>query len=131
MLPPTGTSGPGSTGPTPNTQRTLTGRKYGGTIVHLSKNDIPVRIDAPDAVARQLSDFGEESGTVGAEYFSLGAGADLDGSSERCFGGNVFHGPNWHTVRVEDDAGIVLFSPQHSHVPVREHIEAKMGLASA
>jgi len=50
-------------------------------------NDIAVRIDAPGAVARQLSDFGETSGTMGAEYFS--------------------------------------------HVPVMDHIKAKMGLASA
>ncbi|MSW21459.1 MAG: cupin domain-containing protein [Actinobacteria bacterium] len=129
--------------------------------MHLSKNDIPVRINAPGAVARQLSDFGETSGTMGAEYFSLGAGADLapllvglendlchaehsgylisgvvvvtylDGSSERCSGGDVFHWPAWHTVRVEDDAEIVLFSPQHSHVPVMDHIKAMMGLATA
>jgi gentisate 1,2-dioxygenase len=129
--------------------------------MHLSKNDIPVRIDAPGAVARQLSDFGEASGTMGAEYFSLAAGADLaplleglendlchsahwgyiisgsvvvnylDGSSERCAGGDVFHWPSWHTVRVEDDAEIVLFSPQHAHLPVMDHIKAKMGLAPA
>lgn len=129
--------------------------------MHLSKNDIPVRIDAPGAVARQLSDFGEASGTMGAEYFSLGAGADLaplleglendlchsvhwgyvisgavvvtylDGSSERCVGGDVFHWPEWHTVRVEDDAEIVLFSPQHAHLPVMDHIKAKMGLGTA
>ena len=129
--------------------------------MHLSKNDIPVRIDAPGAVARQLSDFGEASGTMGAEYFSLGAGADLapllqglehdlchsehwgyiisgavvvtyrDGSTERCAGGDVFHWPAWHTVRVEDDAEIILFSPQADHLPVMDHIRTKMGLAPA
>jgi gentisate 1,2-dioxygenase len=129
--------------------------------MHLSKDDIPVRIDAPGAVARQLSDFGEAAGTMGAEYFSLGAGADLapllaglehdlchavhwgyiisgavvvtylDGSSERCAGGDVFHWPAWHTVRVEDDAEIILFSPQDTHLPVMDHIRTQMGLAPA
>ena len=126
--------------------------------MHLQKQDIPVKIDAPGAVARQLPDFGVASGTIGAEYFSLGAGADLapllqglehdlchaehwgyvisgdvtvtyrDGATEQCVGGDVFHWPAWHTVRVEEDAEIVLFSPQAEHTPVLDHIKHKMGL---
>jgi gentisate 1,2-dioxygenase len=126
--------------------------------MHLQKQDIPVRIDAPGAVARQLPDFGTASGAIGAEYFSLGAGADLapllqglehdlchsehwgyvisgavvvtylDGATERCATNDVFHWPAWHTVRVEDDAEIVLFSPQDDHGPVMDHIKSKMGL---
>ena len=54
-----------------------------------------------------------------------------DGSTERCAGGDVFHWPAWHTVRVEDDAEIILFSPQADHLPVMDHIRTKMGLAPA
>jgi hypothetical protein len=128
--------------------------------MHLQKQNIPVRIDAPGAIARQLPDFGVAEGTMGAEYFSLGAGADLapllvglhddlcqaahwgyvisgavvvtytDGSSERCSTGDVYFWPSGHTVRVEEDAEMILFSPQDDHGPVMDHIRTKMGLAS-
>ena len=48
--------------------------------MRIDKNDIPTRIDAPGAVARQSPGFGETGGklgTMGAEYFSMAAGADL------------------------------------------------------
>lgn len=129
--------------------------------MHLSKDDIPVKIDAPGAVARQLPDFGMANGILGAEYFSLGAGADIaplleglehdlchaahwgyvirgavvvtyrDGTTERCAGGDVFHWPAWHTVRVEEDADLILFSPQDDHTPVIDHIRNRMGVAPA
>lgn len=125
--------------------------------MHPQKDDIPVRIDAPGATARQLPDFGEAAGTIGAEYFTLGAGTDLapllegldgdachsphwgylitgdvvvtyrDGTSERCVGGDVFHWPAGHSVRVERDAELVLFSPQVEHGAVMDHILSKMG----
>ena len=127
--------------------------------MHLQKQNIPVRINAPGAVARQLPDFGVASGTMGAEYFSLGAGADLapllvglhddlcqaahwgyvisgavvvtytDGSTERCATGDVYFWPSGHTVRVEEDTEMILFSPQDDHGPVMDHIKAAMGLA--
>src|SRR5262245_43440215 len=124
--------------------------------MHRSKHDIPVKIGAPGATARQLGDFGTASGTLGAEYFSLAAGADMapllqglehdlcqsahwgymisgavtvtyrDGTSEVCSGGDVFHWPSWHTVRADEDAEIILFSPQDDHVPVMEHVLGKI-----
>ena len=125
--------------------------------MRVAKQDIPKKIDAPGAVARQLTDFGAVGGEVlGAEYFSLGAGADLapllegleddlcqaphwgyvisgrlvvtytDDSTERCSGGDVFYWPPGHTVRVEDDAELILFSPQVSHTEVLDHILGKM-----
>ena len=127
--------------------------------MRLPKNDIPVRIDAPGAVARQLSDFGTPSGTLGVEYFSLGAGTDIaplleglegdlcqaphwgyllegqvvvtfgDGEEETCSGGDVFHWPAGHSVRVIDDAEVVLFSPQVEHLAVMSHMRTRMGLA--
>ena len=39
--------------------------------MHLTKNDIPIKIDVPGAVARQQPDFGSASGALGAEYFTL------------------------------------------------------------
>lgn len=124
--------------------------------MHLSKNDIPVKIDAPGAVARQLPDFGVASGTIGAEYFTMSTGTDLapllqgldgdmchgphwgymlagdvvvtyhDGTTEDCSTGDVFYWPPGHSVRVEQDAEIILFSPQAEHTEVMDHILAKL-----
>jgi hypothetical protein len=124
--------------------------------MRVPKQDIPVRIDVPGAVARQLPDFGVAAGTIGAEYFSMGAGTDLapllqglegdlcqsahwgyviegdlvvsyaDGTLEQCTGGDVFHWPAGHSVRVEHDAELILFSPQDDHGPVIDHIHAQV-----
>ena len=128
--------------------------------MHISKHDIPTRIDVPGAVARQLPDFGEAAGTIGAEYFSMAAGTDLapllegldrdacpsahwgyvitgdlvvtytDGSTERCNTGDVFHWPPHHSVRVDEDAELILFSPQGDHTPVLDHILSKLAATS-
>jgi hypothetical protein len=47
--------------------------------MHITKGEIPVKIDAPGAMARQAVDFGDASGfgVLGGEYFSLGAGTDI------------------------------------------------------
>jgi hypothetical protein len=127
--------------------------------MRISKNDIPTKIDAPGAVARQASGFGEASPdtTFGAEYFSLGAGTDIaplleglegdlcgaphwgfmisgkvvvtyaDGTEDICVGDDLFHWPSGHSVRVVDDAEVVLFSPQVEHTVVMEHMLARMG----
>lgn len=127
--------------------------------MRIPKGDIPVKLDVPGARARQLSDFGEASGTIGAEYFSLGTGTDIapllqglhndschaphwgyvisgdvvvsyiDGTTDRCVGGDVFYWPPGHSVRVEEDAEIILFSPQHEHLEVMDHMARKLGVA--
>lgn len=127
--------------------------------MRLPKNDIPVQIDAPGAVARVLPDFGKAEGTLGAEYFSLGAGTDIapllvgleddacqaphwgymisgdlvvtytDGETDRCVGGDVFYWPAGHSVRVSEDAEVILFSPQDSHGLVIDHMRGAMGLS--
>ena len=127
--------------------------------MRVAKQDIPVRIDVPGAVARQLPDFGDTRGgvgSIGAEYFSMAAGTDLaplleglehdlcqsvhwgyvmdgdltvtytDGSTERCRTGDVFYWPEGHTVRVDEDAELILFSPQVEHGTVIEHIANKV-----
>jgi hypothetical protein len=47
--------------------------------MHISKNQIPAKINVPGAVARQATDFGDATGfgKMAGEYFSLGAGTDI------------------------------------------------------
>ncbi|KPV41869.1 hypothetical protein AN478_00240 [Thiohalorhabdus denitrificans] len=47
--------------------------------MHIAKEDVPVRIDAPGAIARQQTEFGDVTGygKMGAEYFSFEAGTDI------------------------------------------------------
>ena len=126
--------------------------------MRLPKTDLPVRIDAPGATARQLPGFGTASGVLGAEYFSLAAGTDIapllvglegdacqsphwgymldgevtvtyqDGSHDLCRSGDVFHWPAGHSVRVGRDAEVILFSPEHEHGLVIDHMRTAMGL---
>ena len=95
-------------------------------------------------------------GVIAGEYFSLGAGTHIapllqglegdachaphwgyvitgqvvvnynDGSEETCAGGDLFYWPPGHRVRVEQDADVILFSPQKEHIDVMEHMQAKM-----
>lgn len=127
--------------------------------MHICKENIPVKIDAPGAVARQQPDFGNANGygAMSGEYFSLGAGTDIapllqgleddlcqaphwgyllqgevtvtyaDGTEEVVNGGDLFYWPPGHTVKVGADAEVVLFSPQHEHGEVINHMRAKMG----
>jgi len=126
--------------------------------MRVSKNEVPVRIDAPGAIARQLPNFGDATGygKIGGEYFSLAAGTDItpllhglennlcqaphwgyllqgavtvryaDKTEETINGGDLFYWPPGHTVRADADAEIILFSPQHEHGLVIDHILAKM-----
>ena len=50
-----------------------------GCRMHITKDEIPVKIDVPGAIARQAVGFGDPSGfgELGGEYFSLGAGTDI------------------------------------------------------
>ena len=126
--------------------------------MHITKSDIPAKIDVPGAIARQARDFGDPSAfsSLGAEYFSLGAGTDIapllqgldddachaphwgfmisgqvvvtytDGTEEVCSAQDLFHWPAGHSVRVLDDAEVILFSPQVEHGAVMDHMLAKM-----
>jgi hypothetical protein len=126
--------------------------------MHITKRDIPTKIDAPGAIARQQTDFGAAFGVMGAEHFSMAKGADLaplleglrgdvcdaahwgyvvegavtvtysDSTVEQCVTGDLFHWPAGHSVRVDEDADLVMFSPQSEHTPVLEHIRSKMGV---
>ncbi len=95
-------------------------------------------------------------GKIGGEYFSLGAGTDIapllqglknnlcqaphwgymlqgkltvtyeDGTSEVLNTGDLFYWPPGHTVKVEKDAEVILFSPQKEHGEVIDHMLHKM-----
>ena len=120
--------------------------------MQIDKSDIPVVMQVPGATVRQVI----AGGDLAAEYLSLGAGTDIapllqglegdacqaphwgyvitgtlvvsytDGSTDRCDGGDCFYWPSGHSVRVEDDAEIVMFSPHDAHAAVIEHMKAKL-----
>jgi len=64
-----------------------------------SKDTLPTRIDTPDAVARQQTEFGDatEYSTFGAEYFTLKAGTDLTSLLEG-LEGDMCQSPHWGYV---------------------------------
>jgi hypothetical protein len=127
--------------------------------MHITKNDIPTKIDVPGAIARQATGFGEASdcGTLSAEYLTLGAGTDIapllkgldddacqsphwgyvlsgevvvtytNGRDEEiCKAGDLIYWPAGHSVRVVEDAELILFSPQVAHTEVMDHMLAAM-----
>jgi quercetin dioxygenase-like cupin family protein len=49
-----------------------------------------------------------------------------DGEKEDVQSGDLFYWPPGHTVKVNEDAEFVLFSPQHEHTPVMDHINIKL-----
>lgn len=131
--------------------------------MRIAKQDVPVRINVPGAIARQKTDFGDATGfgKISGEFFSLGAGTDIspllqgleddlcqaphwgyvlageltvtyaDGSAETISGGDLFYWPPGHTVKVGQDAEVILFSPQHEHSAVIDHMLKKMSGSKA
>lgn len=95
-------------------------------------------------------------GRISGEYFSLAAGVDttplfvgLDGNACQCphwgfvikgritttnergvqetvRSNDLFYWPPGHNVKVEDDAEIIMFSPQHEHKHVIDHMREKV-----
>jgi hypothetical protein len=64
--------------------------------MHITKNDVPVKLGIEGATARQLPGFGDATGfgEISGEYFSLAAGTDiaplLEGlDTDSC------HAPHW------------------------------------
>jgi hypothetical protein len=126
--------------------------------LRIAKDNVPVKINVPGAVARQVTGFGDASsyGKMGGEYFSLAAGTDIapllqglkdnlcqsphwgyliegaltvtftDGSSEQVRGGDLFYWPPGHSVSAAEDSEIILFSPEHEHTEVIQHISTKL-----
>jgi hypothetical protein len=95
-------------------------------------------------------------GAVSAEYFSLAAAVDTTplfqglegdlcqcphwgfvlngeltttdatGTQETVAANDLFYWPPGHNVRVDKDAEIVMFSPEHEHTQVIEHMREKV-----
>ncbi|WP_151448453.1 cupin domain-containing protein [Lacisediminimonas profundi] len=95
-------------------------------------------------------------GKISGEYFSLPAGMDIspllqglegdmchaphwgyviegavtttysDGKQEAVHAGDLFYWPPGHTVKVDENAELILFSPQHEHSHVIDHMLEKM-----
>ena len=93
-------------------------------------------------------------GKISGEYFSLAAGVDTtplfqgleggacqcphwgyvldgavtttsaDGEQETVRSGDLFYWPPGHNVRVDSDAELIMFSPQHEHSEVIDHMIA-------
>lgn len=96
-------------------------------------------------------------GKISGEYFSLSAGVDTTplfeglegnlcqcphwgyvisgaltttdaaGARETVSGGDLFYWPPGHNVLVGADAEIIMFSPQHEHSHVIDHMKARTG----
>ncbi|MFA9418381.1 cupin domain-containing protein [Natrinema sp. HArc-T2] len=62
------------------------------------------------------------SGTLTVTY--------ADGNEETDESGDLFYWPPGHTVRADEDTDFVLFSPQHEHGEVLDHVQQKMGESS-
>lgn len=120
--------------------------------MRIDKQDIPTVMEVDGATARQL----RVGGDFATEYFSLAAGTDIapllrgleddacqaphwgyvlagevvvvytDGGTDRCTTGDCFYWPPGHSVRVEADAELVLFSPFEAHAAVIDHMKATL-----
>ena len=127
--------------------------------MHLHKDKVPIKVNAPGAMARQQTNFGDATGygKIGTEYFTMDAGTDIapllpglekdlcqaphwgyiikgdltvtftNGETEDAHSGDLFYWPPGHSVKVNQDAEFVLFSPQHEHTLVLDHINRKLG----
>lgn len=99
-------------------------------------------------------------GQISAEYFALAAGVDTTplfrglegnlcqcphwgyllkgkvttmdayGAEETITSNDLFYWPPGHNVRVDEDADIVMFSPQHEHTHVLNHMIDRLEAAS-
>jgi hypothetical protein len=98
---------------------------------------------------------------ISGEYFSLDAGTDIapllvgldrdschsphwgyviagelvvtyrDQPEETCAGGDLFYWPPGHSVRVTEDAEVILFSPEAEHTEVIDHMAEKLAAMSS
>ena len=49
-----------------------------------------------------------------------------DGSTEHLAASELFYWPAGHTVRVDEDAEVVMFSPQREHDQVLDHMSTTL-----
>jgi hypothetical protein len=124
--------------------------------MHVATSTIPTKLDVPGVWVRHLPAFGTAHASMAAEHLRLAAGTDIapllkglpgdtcqsahwgyvrsgaaivtytDGASERCSAGDVFYWPAGHSVRIEEDADIVMFSPADEHGRVLDHFSRQL-----
>jgi hypothetical protein len=119
--------------------------------MRIDKNEIPVVMDVAGATARQMpagDELAAEYFTLaaGTDIAPLLKGLHGDACQvphwgyvisgsivvtytdgygpERCAAGDCFYWPAGHSVRVEADAEVVLFSPHRPHAAVIDHMKA-------
>ena len=80
----------------------------------VAKDDVDVKLALPGAVLRQHCGFGSVAGYD-----------QISGEQETVRRNDLFYWPPGHNVRVDEDASIVMFSPQHEHSHVIEHMIAR------
>ena len=126
--------------------------------MRINKNDVPVKINVPGAIARQQKDFGDATGygKISGEYFSLGKGTDIapllqglegdlcqcphwghvlegkvtvtyaNNTNEVLEAGDLFYWPPGHSVSANENTELILFSPEHEHCLVMDHMLHKL-----
>lgn len=64
--------------------------------MHIAKETVPLKIEAPGVAARQLVDFGDATGygKISGEYFSMPAGMDI-APLLHGLEGNACQSPHW------------------------------------
>ena len=126
--------------------------------MHVTKDEVNVRMEIPGAIIRQRTDFGSVKGfdKISGEYFTLSAGVDttplfqglegnlcqcphwgfvlrgqitttdVKGAKETVNANDLFYWPPGHNVKVDVDSEIIMFSPQHEHSLVIDHMIEKV-----
>jgi hypothetical protein len=51
---------------------------------------------------------------------------DADGARETVESGDLFYWPPGHNVHVDADAEVIMFSPEHEHTEVLDHMKARL-----
>ena len=118
------------------------------------KIDIPGATARQEFNFGDASDYGKMAG----EYFSLNEGVDFapllkglendlchsphwgyliegeivvnyaDGTEETVGSGDLFYWPPGHTIRITATSEVILFSPQHEHCAVVDHVKSQLGV---
>ena len=84
--------------------------------MRIKKSDVPVKINVPGAVARQLIDFGDSTGfgKIAGEYFSLGAGTDI-APLLKGLEGDLCQSPHWGYL-IEGEITVTYRDGKHETV---------------